>query len=815
MKSIKIFFLATVAIVAGLFTACSDDDFKAGPEVDGAQVYFPENVTTQHSISDDVSSIAIPVKRIAKDEALTVAVLASDESGLFTIPSSVSFAAGKETSELLITFDRTKLEDGKEYPLSFLINDEDNTTPYGNRSLDITVMPWPWVKMGTGKFREGWLSDVFTGNMFEIDVTVHSHKSKEGIYMVEEMLGWPYMTEFFGATQEELSEQFSYTPSNIVIDCSNATQVTIEEQWSGITENSNGYGNFMIASAEPGTLVNGVITFPKDGLTAKLVGLDREFPANSQGTFRIMLPGAEIVDYTLSAVYDGMKVSADGETASAVINFTYGADVTNIRYVLVENELTEAETATLVAAIADGSAENINELQDFTVGGEKVSAEAVLPGPGTYTVVALPLDKAQKPVSGEASAASFYFPGIGGTSVPNDIAGSLYKVSAYPDAAAYVSEYPDYSSAVYEITGTEMKKIKTYFNKTSIIDNIEIQTGGLTLQDVVDKYGKELNADAMEELATTGKYWDIMINLTPGASYTLVVEATNNYGKKKLIVCEPFVTDIPPYTGELIIGKYGMSYAASAEDTFENVFEVIPTVGSNTEFFVKDFAVEDGTQWYATYDSAKSTLTMSGVQLGREDNGNLLGKFTEALTPDRTRGYGFFSFATEESEGSDPIVLTIDPASKQVSALTTDVEVPVADFTVKKIVGALAAYYADGTTITKQSGTTSAASAAKVQGVRTKIPFSSVRVPAHIGKSLDSRGLQMNATFVRNSDNTPWGSASYRVSFNADGTRMTLTSTSSTSDVSVFVKAEIPSEIISGALESTPQSRAEDMPRFL
>lgn len=212
---------------------------------------------------------------------------------------------------------------------------------------------------------------------------------------------------------------------------------------------------------------------------------------------------------------------------------------------------------------------------------------------------------------------------------------------------------------MYEITGTEMKKIKTYFNKTSIIDNIEIQTGGLTLQDVVDKYGKELNADAMEELATTGKYWDIMINLTPGASYTLVVEATNNYGKKKLIVCEPFVTDIPPYTGELIIGKYGMSYAASAEDTFENVFEVIPTVGSNTEFFVKDFAVEDGTQWYATYDSAKSTLTMSGVQLGREDNGNLLGKFTKALTPDQSRGYGIFSFATEESEGSDPIVLTM------------------------------------------------------------------------------------------------------------------------------------------------------------
>lgn len=757
MKSIKIFFLATVAIVAGLFTACSDDDFKAGPEVDGAQVYFPEDVTTGYSISDDVTSIAIPVKRIAKDEALTVAVLASDESGLFTIPSSVSFAAGKETSELLITFDRAKLEDGEEYPISFLLNDEDNTTPYGNRSLDITVMPWPWVELGTGKFREGWLSDVFTGNQFEIDVTIHKHKSKEGIYMVEEMLGWPYMTEFFGATKEELSDQFSYTPSNIVIDCTDAKQVTIAEQWSGITENTYNYGKFMIASQEPGTLVNGIITFPAKGLTAELVGLGQTFDANSKETFRILLPDAELTDYTLSAVYDGMKVSADGETASAVINFTYGADVTNIRYVLVENELTEAETATLVATIADGSAENINEFQDFTVGGEKVSAEAVLPKAGTYTVVALPLNKAQKPVSGEASAASFYFPGIGGASVPNDIAGSLYKVSAYPDAAAYVSKYPDYSSAVYEITGTEMKKIKTYFNKTSIIENIEIQTEGLTLQEAVAKYGKELGADAMEELATTGKYWNIMINLTPGASYTLVVEATNNYGKTKLIVCEPFVTDIPPYTGELVIGKYDMSYAASAEDTFENVFEVIPTVGSNTEFFVQDFAAEDGTQWYATYDPAKSTLTMSGVQLGREDDGNLLGKFTEALTPDQSLGYGIFSFATEDSQGNDPIVLTIDPTSKQVSALATDIEVPVADFTAGKIIGAMAAYYADGTVITKQSGTASAASAAKVQGVRTNIPFSSVRVPAHIGKSLDRRSLQMNTKFVRNSDSTNHG----------------------------------------------------------
>ena len=95
----------------------------------------------------------------------------------------------------------------------------------------------------------------------------------------------------------------------------------------------------------------------------------------------------------------------------------------------------------------------------------------------------------------------------------------------------------------------------------------------------------------------------------------------------------------------------------------------------------------------------------------------------------------------------------MDPASKQVSKLVTDIEVPVADFTAGKIVGAIAAYYADGTVITKNSGTSSA-SAIKTQGVRTKIPFSSVRVPASVKKSLDSRALLTNTGFVKKSYDT-------------------------------------------------------------
>ena len=754
MKSLKIFFLATVAIAAGLFTACNDDDFTAGPDVDGAQVYFPENVTTQHSISDDVTSIAIPVKRIVKDEALTVAILASDESELFTIPSSVTFAAGKETSELLITFDRTKLEDGKEYPLSFLINDENNSTPYGNRMLSITVAPWPWEELGTGKFRDDWLCAMFKGGNPEIEVTVHKHKSKAGIYMIEEMYGWPFLTEFFGGSQDEIESEvkLTYTPVNITIDCSDPTKVVMPRQFTGITDGDPAYGNYEIAmfTGGEGTLVNGVITFPQEALA--FVCSAGNLKANKNGLFRIILPGYEAVDYSLAAVYGGMKVGSDNETATAVVDFTYGADVTGISYVFVSDDVTD-KADEIAAEIVAGTAENIYEVKNFEVGAEKVSIEAELTAPATYTVVALPKDKSGKLLAGEVSAATFYFPGMGGAVPDNDIAATLIKVSAYPDAADYVSQCPDYSSFVYEISGTEMKSVKIYINTTYVIENIEIQSGGLTLQEAVRQYGKEFGASEMAELAETGKYWDLSTDLASGTSYTLVVEATNNYGKTKLIQSEPFRVDVPPYTGELAIGKYGMSYVADAENTFENVFEVVPTVGSGTDFFVKDFAMEDDTQWYATYDSGKSTLTLSGVQLGREKDGNLLGAFTEALTADQSLGYGIYSFAGEESEGSDPVVLTVDPASKLVSKLVTDIEVPVADFTVGKIVGALAAYYADGTVITKNSGTSSA-SAVKVQGVRTKIPFSSVRVPASVKKSLDSRALLTNTGFVKKSYDT-------------------------------------------------------------
>lgn len=573
MKNFKIFFIAAFAIAAGFITACNDSDFEAGPAVDGAQVYFPENVATQHSISDDVSSITVPVKRIAKDAAMSVAILAEEPSGLFTIPSSVVFAAGEDTANLLITFDRTRLEDGVEYPISFLINDEDNTTPYGNRTLDITVAPWPWNELGTGKYREDWMCNFFSGEHIEIDVTIHEHKSRPGVYMIEEMFGWPYMTEFFGATQAELSAQFSYTSSNIVIDCSDPEAVTIARQSSGIRENNHDYGTFYIFSDPdaPGTLVNGVITFPDDAVIIACDGSSSDagaYAANGSGMFRIILPGIELTDYSLSAAYGGMKADVDNEAVRAVIDFSYGADVTGISYLFMNGNLAAAADQVAEAVLA-GDIQNIYEVSDFTVGAEKVSIEAGLAAPAIYTVFALPKDRTGALIAEQISAAPFYFPGLNGGPIPDcDAAAELMAVSDFNPA--YLPVYPEHTSIACVVTGTQLTAATIYLNTTALIDNIESGAMGLTLDEVIDTYGQQLSAAQLQVILSNGYWATIFGNLAPDTSFTLAIKATSVYGKSVLTKSNAFSTSAAPAATGLSVG----SQAASAPGDVRNLADM-------------------------------------------------------------------------------------------------------------------------------------------------------------------------------------------------------------------------------------------------
>lgn len=725
MKYITKFLLMGIVAVAGLLSACtSSDDFEPGPKDSGAQVYFPNTIPSEFNVGDDESSVTIPVRRVVTDEALTVNILASIEQGqegILNIPSSVSFEAGSDLANLVITFDRSALVDGTEYKASLLLNDEQNLTQYGNYMIDIKVIPWPWEELGTGKYRDGWLCGLFEGNLVELDVTIHKHKSQEGVYMVEEMFGWTFMTEFFGATQSELSGQFSYTPTNITIDCSDPANVKIAKQYTGITEGIHNYGDFLIESAAPGTFVNGVITFPEDGINAYMTGYSSNpLPTNPDGTFRIMLPGAEITDYTLTAAYGGMLVNSDNTSASAVIDFTYGADVTGIHYVIAEGDV-EASAATLAAQIANGTAENILTIEDFVVGAGSVSIKADLTTPGPYTVVALPLDKENKPLESNAAAASFYFPGMDGGDIPDcDVEAMMGSVSENkPDA---LEKNPDESSLYFKISGSELKTLHLLAMSTSNIETLVAQ--GASYEEIIASYGQDFSSIAVPTINETGYYENIWINLNENTSYTMLVQATNIYGRSKVLAVEKSTAavDTSWYTGELAIGKYDMVYQ-SVEDgetiTSSCTFTVNPVKGSENEFTIKDLGLNNTTSWYASYDSATHKFTVSGVEVGYEDLGSRFGQGWGYYDQAGTMILGFFSFANEQSNGTDPCVFSVDATTGQINQLETLLQVLVADAASGKILGYLTQYLPGETVITyAENASSSAVQPSSKQAIR-------------------------------------------------------------------------------------------------
>lgn len=725
MKYITKFLLMGIVAVAGLLSACtSSDDFEPGPKDSGAQVYFPNTIPSEFNVGDDESSVTIPVRRVVTDAAMTVNILASIEQGqegILNIPSSVSFEAGSDLANLVITFDRSALVDGTEYKASLLLNDEQNLTQYGNYMIDITIVPWPWEELGTGKYRDGWLCGLFEGNLVELDVTIHKHKSQEGVYMVEEMFGWTFMTEFFGATQSELSGQFSYTPTNITIDCSDPANVKIAKQYTGITEGVYNYGDFLIESAAPGTFVNGVITFPEDGINAYMTGYSSNpLTTNPDGTFRIMLPDAEITDYVLTATYGGMLVNSENSGASAVIDFTYGADVTGIHYVIAEGDV-EASAATLAAQIANGTAENILTIEDFVVGAGSVSIKADLTTPGLYTVVALPLDKENKPLESNAATASFYFPGMDGGDIPDcDVEAMMGSVSENkPDA---LEENPDESSLYFKISGSELKSLHLLAMSTSNIEMLVAQ--GASYEEIIASYGQDFSSIAVPTINETGYYENIWINLNENTSYTMLVQATNIYGRSKVLAVEKStaVRDNSWYTGELAIGKYDMVYQ-SVEDgetvTSSCTFSVNPVRGSENEFTIKDLGLNNTTSWYASYDSATHKFTVSGVEVGYEDMGSQFGQGWGYYDQAGTMILGFFSFANEQSNGTDPCVFSVDATTGQIDQLETIFQVLVADAESGQILGYLTQYLPGETVITyAEDASSSAVQPSSKQAIR-------------------------------------------------------------------------------------------------
>ena len=394
MKAIKklLYFLA-VAGTTMFASSCTDDlEYTPAGQPSGQQVYFAVDLAETINLEVNSSSVTIPVSRVVTDEAASFSIFATEESGLFTIPSTVDFAAGESTANLVITYTYSALTQDQTYSCTLTIGDTENTSPYGMTSYEFSLIaPSPWTSLGEGTLTD----DVITG-AFSIDenqvftVEIQESDNTPGMYRIVD----PYINNRYSLSADKTGSSSNYS-CYLVIDATDPEAVTIAKQNMGIL--STDLGDFQMESTAPGTLDNGIITFPKGGIELSFTGYQSAFQANKNGLFKVVLPGAsDVAAPAVTVAYKGSFIDAASNKSNAVLDFSLNETATSYKFAVVEGNIAKNEAALTETAgkIVDGSLEST----EGTASGSVLYPLAVS---GTFTVVAVPFN-----AEGDAGAAA-------------------------------------------------------------------------------------------------------------------------------------------------------------------------------------------------------------------------------------------------------------------------------------------------------------------------------------------------------------------------------------------------------------------------
>ena len=364
--------IATLALVG--FTACSSDDNDyQKASVSGEQVYFSNETATTVNVTKDATSFSIPVLRVNTAGALNVALTVTDESGLFTIPSSISFADGESKATLTIGYDPTKLEYDDYKTISLAIADEQLKTVYGMSAIKLSVgIKSPWVPLGKGSITDDIVASIFSVPNYTWEVQIEENGAQPGFYRVIN----PYNTDAY-PLNEDNAYTISTDPHYLYVHAEDpdavyialfATGISLNESYGEVSFQS--LGNYYItaggksvadikAAGHVGTLKEGVISFPVKELLwgmALYGGGSVTYYANSHGLFSIVLPGYSKKDYSVGVEFNGIFTDVAGQ-AHAVAQIDLGADATNVKAVVLE---ADADDSAVADALASGDLEGVS-----------------------------------------------------------------------------------------------------------------------------------------------------------------------------------------------------------------------------------------------------------------------------------------------------------------------------------------------------------------------------------------------------------------------------------------------------------------------
>ena len=406
-KIFKSAFVALVALIGLTMTSCVNKYDYDAATASGEQVYF-DNSTSKVALSKDATSFTVPVLRVATTEAATIALTSTDESGIFTIPSSVSFAAGENKALVTIGYDPTKLEYDDFKSITLSLSDTSYGTPYGFSSLSFLAgIPSPFVTIGKAKFMDSWMYDAET----YFDVTLQQNEINPDIYRIvnpyDEILvkgGYSpnyvkkgpseYLTFQLRHAGEEVGGAI-LTRDNLVTFEPFRTGYYISDYDSGDADGE--VWGFHVSDdafhsswhVEAAYLKSCVAAYKEDGTPGQvnlapwyyITGVGGWNKSQEDKQIEIIFPGFTPADYSAELAYSGIFTDAS-EKVFAVGSLTLGADAQEVKAIVMD-------AAVDANAVADAIAAGELEAIDVAAGSIQVPIPEDLTGKLQIIVVVL------------------------------------------------------------------------------------------------------------------------------------------------------------------------------------------------------------------------------------------------------------------------------------------------------------------------------------------------------------------------------------------------------------------------------------------
>lgn len=369
-KIIRFSSLILVALVALLVSSCTNEYEYTGAEAAAGDVYFSNSLASTIELTKSESSFDVTLSRTNTSGSLTVPLtFTASEGNIFTVPTTVTFADGENTTTITVTYNPNDLEYGVYTGGTIAI--AEGSTPYGVSSYTFKAGATEWADIETnnsiGSYREDMIASLFSTDNVVYDVKIQKSVVNEGRYRMVNPYGeaFPY------------NEEGDYDADNDyywVIDATDPDAVWFETFKSGMSWTDygmftfysyvsyymgNGYTLDALKSAHPeyfGTLKDGIITMPAQTMLTNMSdygdgkGL---YYGNSNGMLAVALPGYTIADYSVSAEYVGRFINAANEDY-AQFSVSFGSDVASVKYVLVASS---EDVDAVAQGVIDGTVE--------------------------------------------------------------------------------------------------------------------------------------------------------------------------------------------------------------------------------------------------------------------------------------------------------------------------------------------------------------------------------------------------------------------------------------------------------------------------